>query len=571
MKIEKNDLVESIIHGIDYFPEFKEGSKEPLEALIKDWFEGTVHLLSELERRGFGGLIEKNYDPFGDPRAILAIYRRIFNRKQGDRECSKYFKPAPELKDNLPKYLAQVCDEGNFSIELGQNAKLIRMLNEKFEFNWQPLLNSLQKRLPAGTGTSAEEVRGCLILLIELGFHYKEDIVKGLVDTGQIAQLLSRSDIQNDYLTAALCIFLHYMYLPDGNLAHQQPGSTSGINIYLKFCQDLSGKGKLFQGVIHAAGRYHAEINFVKKLVNANAGQITAYIVDYMLVKNIEKEDIFIYDEYIVNYNCIARVLHKPTHERIVNHYAHDNNFLEYLINNPFELDEVKMYTAIYKIKTFKSNSRYVKFIKNGIGGLGSDQLFMQIRDFGIIMELLISMLQRKVSFESEILYEPLDKYAEFLVDTGQMKGGEIYQDNWGLLIGCMIKEHKNSLSRSIIEKMRESKEKDFTQMLLLYGDMMSEAEYIKGEAEEYINTIYHEIIKRKNNNEIEWFVKMLKNEYIFYKAKNLDTSYISIVGQIKVTRESGVDGRTVQLFNEIEGGIRTLMSKRAKQEADDQ
>jgi len=577
MRVEKKELIQSVIRGIAYFPKVEEDKKETQEELIKDWFEGTVHLLSELENRKFGKLIEDNYVTPGESQDYLEIFRWI--SKPEYEKYYKYFRPSDVFKERLIPYLADMCNRGSFSTVFGQSAKLISLYYYK-EFQWKPLLDSLQKILMADSHHNVDEARGCLILLTELGLRNHLGILNGMVKSGHIAHLLSRPDIQGDEQSAGLCVFLFFVLLPDAKLVAHEGDSSKGAEFYLEFCKRPNDQQLVLDAFIDNVSQEYQRINrieeqegniLVRRLGNEKVARLAAETIEKLFYKNVGISEIISADELIEHYRLLKGKLSGDAFEKIIKHYVESSVVISVLLDGPYDTQKKMIYNDIIEAKKHRKNSNFIKYVARGLAEEDIDVWYKNIINNEIAVYLLMKLRKMRIKIRPRNLKNALKKIAIEIIGGQIAISNEAVSDLIEKLLEMLDQKEKNDLSSSVIEAMIENPDVNYINMLSLFGRVLAGAHYRPMDIRNIIDHIICPIIRKKYDQEIEWMEKLIKNRSVINQDPVLKQSFKNMINELEDSIRVVEEGTKKQIMNaakeKVEKIIREIEEEKRENE----
>jgi len=560
---EKENIITALIKAMQYYPETEDKDEDEKQRLIEDWLSGTIKFIRDLKEMNYSELLKKHYFAPGNHINYIDIMAKLTDNNEYLRYAC-YFKPNEDQKDKLIQYLLGECNENRFSSEIGKSTELI-LSNFKDEFKWPPLIDSITKRLLSNANPipSLDEVKGCLIALIALNHYSNTNAGKMLVSDGHIASLLGRQDIQGRPFIVAMCVFLHFYYLPEANITKEQPNSQNGIQNYKQFCTNPESKANILDKFIFLCKSYLPRKEYIIRLQITPINNLTIALIYGLINLNVRMKELFTVNEVVNNYIIFENKLPSDLNSKLLSEHLETKDIIDEITNKGFLIENSELYFDIYEHKNHRKNSKYVTFLIDGMKMLGEDTWLQEFLSAGHFVKLLFKMLNKGISVKPDNITTALKNYAQELIAGIEIADTELYKENWHKLLGLLEDDDYNKLMSNIIKIMSDNKEKTAVTIIDLYGEDLAVANHRRDDVEDIIGRIMTNMIIRRIITEIVWVNNALKNKTIWVTTKTYKDVRDRFIIDVNGALSKEDDERIKEALSEI---VRTIEPRKKKQ-----
>jgi hypothetical protein len=484
---------------------------------IDPWLVGIEHVFETLLKKD-GVSIETDFIVPGNALMYIRVMARAAAR-EGLRKYRKYFLPEAAPVDIVAE-LARIISEAKFDDAYASSVTAMQDVSATWP--WSTFMIAAKARLQFTGSWVGTELKGLLRALVTChsGKTEADAVLGALTKGGYIHHHLYQ--VSKDVETASLCVIAILETLPGGNLEQAVGNAHAGASIFNEIIRTPESKKEYVANlafIIFTTGRL--ELLFGLPQVAPQDKPFVNAVLNHMATK-WEKSYRFIRPAEIIEQQTLFKDALTPEQfGKLVEESIANRSFMGELLSRPFEPSLVDLYLSALK---WSQGPDFTGFLSEGLRSLSADTWLGQLRDEGLLLDLLFHLIDLGVPLALTVYFEDaLSIHAELLAGGGVVL--KRFQERWSDLIRALEPSFRLTALQRILESTITA-EALTDPLLQAYGDLLSQPETINFAQDKNRLVLYgfEHMLQRRRSVELSWMLKVLQQNANLLSEVNFAT-----------------------------------------------
>ena len=486
-------------------------SAETDTKLIEDWTAGLLCVIREIQQSEHRDLLEEIQIP-GDAEFYVEVMCSLAESSFDDQKLARYFIPSVELHE-VVQYLVTLCQGGEFIDVYGRAIGLLTLIRQ--DWNWLPLIQTLQQRLSTQDTLKPSELKGCLKALLYLdkrGIQQAKNALKELSNQGHLLHHLYHANNRHDHEALALCLLPILEHVPTGQFSSMPGQASAGNRVY----QQLLNRPP--EEVVEELAKQAREFEKGDVLLQSGTGQ-SQHIIARVLQRVVERGEItnFLSSEAVIEHYEILRGILSKKLQFLVGQLIEESGFLRELVEEEFSEELTDLYVlALENGEGRQGFEEFQEFLAKSLQEIPKEKWEDELAEEGQLVKLVVTLIQKGVAVKlSGEFHDALLKHAKLVLEEEVYP--EEFLDQWNKVFEALEEDYQITFLRYLRDELIKQPDNDGGLLLKLYGSqLLRRLEILEEKSDDVVRLWFKGILNRQNPEELSWLKQALNKARIY-------------------------------------------------------
>ncbi len=541
-----NDLPEAVLRALSKSLPEPTGSTPLEDSQIDPWLAGLEVIFVAIADKNTE-LVKNVFVVPGGPLTYIRVMARAAAR-DGIKKYQHYFRPEASTGDVVGE-LARIIGEAKFDDTYA--SAVIAMQGVDANWSWTAFTNAAHDRLQFTGSWPPGELKGLLrtLVICQSDTVGAGAVLRKLTKSGHIFHHLDSAN--KDVETACLCVIPILQTLPSGNPEQSVGSSPSGVTFFNDLMRSPENKkAHISRLAVMLYNRDRMGLLFDLPKVAPQHKPFVNAILNHMVTK-WEKSYRFIDPVDIVERKALFReALTAEEFSKMVEDAIANRSLSAQITTLSFEPSLADLYLCA--VRADKKNTSLTAFLTDGLRPLSTDVWLTQLREEGLLLELLFELIDLGIALNLTVAFEDaIATHAEQLASEGLTITR--FSQRWADVLRALEKDFEQTALQRMLELLCTA-ERSTDSLLVPYGSRLAAPEVINFSRDKDRLVLYgfEHMIERLRVAELAWILKVLENN------PNL-LSEVNPATRRNVEERLATAARQEGLGEEVQNGIRSI------------